>query len=89
MRADLLRMPRFFLHIADGDSVTRDIEGAEFLDIDAARDEANASAVDLVVEHLRSGLGLGLHRSIRITDETGTILEEVLFANAIVPVPRT
>jgi len=78
-------MVRFFFHITDGKSVTEDLEGEEFADIDAARAEATLAATELVSDSLKSGQGLRLHRTIRISDEVGNVIDEVLFANAVLP----
>jgi hypothetical protein len=79
-------MPQFFIHLVDGPTSVMDEEGYEFADIEDARREAVESARDLMASNLRDGKPLGLHRSFRIMDDSGALLDEVTFDDAV---PRT
>lgn len=61
-------MSRYYFHIREGDLLTLDEEGLELSGMDAARDEAAASMMDL----MRGGL---LGASIQIMDEVGNMLD--------------
>jgi hypothetical protein len=76
-------MPRYFLHVNQGTDVAKDLEGEEFDDLAAARQEAAGAARDLMASDLRSGQPLGLNRSIVITDESGDTIAEVSFKDAL------
>jgi hypothetical protein len=47
-------MPRFFIHVPDGDALRDDAEGAEFPSLEVARAQALAAARDRVVDELLS-----------------------------------
>jgi hypothetical protein len=68
------RMPRYYFHIRDGDTVIRDDEGTELPDFEAAQFEARMCARELIVECLRSGQEIN-GRKIEIADEGGAILK--------------
>jgi hypothetical protein len=70
-------MPRYFFHILHPDSspVTDD-EGAEFADLEAAKEEAAASIREMTAEAIKfgsKGAGLGME----IMDEAGKILSVI------------
>jgi hypothetical protein len=65
-------MPRYFFHIREGSSLTRDRLGQELPDAEAAREEAIATGQALMGEN-----GGGLHRTIEIVDETGHVVDEI------------
>ena len=65
-------MPRYFFHIREGASLTRDRRGLELPDAEAAREEAITTGHALLGE--RPGL---LYRTIEIVDETGHVVDEV------------
>ena len=44
-------MPRFYFDLHKGDRVTRDEEGQEFVDVDAAEREAEKSVVQIYRDH--------------------------------------
>lgn len=67
------RMPIYFFHIRDGDTVILDEEGAEFADTVAASEEARASASDLASELVREG-HYSLSSQVELTDEDGAVL---------------
>lgn len=76
-------MPRYFLHVQDGEQVAEDLEGAEFRNVEAAREEAANAAIELIIDSLRRRRGLRLERTIAIADETGRIVAEVRFDDAV------
>lgn len=76
-------MPRYFLHVQDGEKVAEDLEGAEFRNVEAAREEAASAAIELIIDSLRRRQGLRLERTIAIADETGRIVAEVRFDDAV------
>ena len=78
-------MPRYFLHVKDRSSLLEDPDGQEFADVAAAKEEAAASARDLMAECLRAGSPLGLHREVIIEDERGASVASVAFAEALPP----
>ncbi len=48
-------MPRFFLHVRDGDQFTEDPEGSDLPDLKAARAEAALAACEIAAERLEAG----------------------------------
>ncbi len=77
------RMPRFYLHLCDGDGLVEDEEGVELPDEAAARTAALASARDIMMDEVRSGT-LDLTSSIKVEDEDGMLLFTLPFAEALV-----
>lgn len=75
-------MPRYFLNLIERDDLIRDLEGTEFVDLDAARDEAVASIRAIVADHITSGEKL-LLRTIEICDDKGNHLATVKAASAL------
>ena len=73
-------MPRYYFHIFNGET-TIDEEGAEFVDLDAARESALEAARDMVCEAVREG-HLNLDHRIEITDEDNGPLMTVTFREA-------
>jgi len=65
-------MPRYYFHVREGATLTRDVCGRELPDAEAAWEEAIATGRALLGE--RSG---GLHRTIEIADATGYVVDEV------------
>ena len=75
-------MTRFFFHIRDGSVFIEDPDGTELDDLDAARDEALASARDLVAARVKAGLVVD-GRHFEITNEAGEILADVPLTSAL------
>ena len=78
-------MPRFFFHVRDGADLSRDTEGQECADVEAARREAVSSSREMLGEHILHGGRVG-QREIEIADETGHVVDvvssrDVLFQN--------
>ena len=69
-------MPRFFFNIRDGADLSRDCEGQELADVEAARREAINSSREMLGERLLHG-GPPSHRHIEITDVTGHVVDMV------------
>lgn len=67
---------RYFLHIRSHDGVVRDLEGAEYSDLEAARQDAIKSARELLSEMLRRGEVVN-GRTIEICDEEGRVRDTV------------
>jgi hypothetical protein len=76
-------MPRYFLHVKDGSDLLQDLDGQEFDDLTAAKQEAIGAVRDLMAECLRCGRPLGLSRAMVIADENGATLAMVLFESAL------
>ena len=71
-------MPRFFFHVLNGAELLRDPNGSDLPDLEDARAEALATALELWSEVLRSG-GDPRPYSIAIEDEQHRVLEVVEF----------
>ncbi|MGF7163694.1 hypothetical protein FHS85_005364, partial [Rhodoligotrophos appendicifer] len=69
-------MPMFFFNIARGDVVVRDYEGSELADLEAAREEAIASARETMSDAIRQGKDVS-SRAFEIFDEEGKFLLKV------------
>ncbi|SMF61224.1 DUF6894 family protein [Allosphingosinicella indica] len=74
-------MPRYFLHVLNGDGLTEDEEGLDLPDMEAAIEEAKQSIRFIVAEEARAG-HLHLRGSIRIDSPLGERQCEVDFADA-------
>ena len=69
-------MPRYFFHVREGAEVSRDWEGQELPNVEAARREAIAANREIMGEKILHGGSLD-HRSIEIADETGHVVDVV------------
>ena len=69
-------MPRYFFHVREGGDISRDREGQELPDADAARREAISAGREILGEKLLHGGSLN-GRAIEIADETGHVIEVV------------
>ncbi|TWF54454.1 DUF6894 family protein [Neorhizobium alkalisoli] len=45
-------MPRFYLHIRDGNDFIEDLEGSDLPDIRAAREEAEAAILEMLADRI-------------------------------------
>jgi hypothetical protein len=68
----LLRVPRFYFHLRDGDDLIEDQEGILLPDMDAVREEAFASAREILAERLKAGELLDGQR-FEIVDDCGVL----------------
>ncbi|KKC24380.1 DUF6894 family protein [Sphingomonas sp. SRS2] len=75
-------MPHFYLHLINGSGITRDQEGIELPDVDAARVEALAAIRSILKEELNNGQ-LDLGGRVAIEDGQGNFLCDVMFAEAV------
>lgn len=69
-------MPRYFFHVREGSELSRDAEGQDLSNAEAARREAVAATREMLGEKLLHGGALD-HRSIEIVDETGRVVDVV------------
>lgn len=69
-------MPRYFFHVRDGSELSRDLEGQELPDTEAARAEAINAGREMLGEKLLHGGSLN-HRQIEIADESGHVVDVV------------
>jgi len=69
-------MPRFYFHIRDEDGLTRDTEGQDLPDLEAARCEAVSAAREILGEKLLHGGSLN-HRTIEIADAAGDMVGQI------------
>ena len=69
-------MPRYFFHVREGGDISRDLEGQELPDAEAARREAICAGREILGEKLLHGGALN-HRTIEIADETGHVVDVV------------
>lgn len=76
-------MPMYFFNLRCKGEVTRDPEGQEFLDLDAARIEAIEGARDIAADRVKSGEPLNLADCFEITDEAGQLQTTVQFGEAV------
>jgi len=75
-------MPTYYLHIHNGLGVTRDEEGAEHDDLEAARAEALAGIRSILKEEVGTGR-LDLTGRIEIEDASGRLLLSIPFGDAL------
>lgn len=69
-------MPRYYFHVREGQEISRDAEGQELPDVEAARREAVSASREILGEKLLHGGSLN-HRQIEIADETGHVVDVV------------
>ena len=75
-------MPRFYMHIRDGEELIVDAEGCTFPDIDAASEEARVAIREMLAERIRQGEVID-GQAIEISDETGRTLMTIPFKDSI------
>lgn len=75
-------MPRFFFNVRDGADVSRDCEGQEFANAQAARREAVSAGREMLGDRLLHGGSLN-HRQIEIADETGHVVDVVTMSDIL------
>ena len=76
-------MPRYFFHVREQSEVSRDLEGQDLPDLNAARREAERIAREMIGERVLHGGDIG-GRCIDVAEEEGRVLasirlDEVLF----------
>ena len=75
-------MPRFYLHLCNGDGFVEDDEGVELPDAAAARLQAIEGLRDMMASDLRGG-ALNIASYIEIEDENRQIVATVPFLEAV------
>jgi hypothetical protein len=75
-------MPRFYLHMSDGNGFIEDEEGMDLPDEAAAREAALRCARDVMTGELRSGR-LDLTSFIEVENEQRKLLFTLTFADAV------
>ena len=74
-------MPRFFFHLHEGQYLV-DEEGLELADLSAARQRARDCVLDILSAEVKQG-HLNLNNRIDIADESGAVVEGLLFRDAL------
>ena len=69
-------MPRYYFHVREGGVLSRDEEGQELPDAEAARHEAISAAREILGDKLLHGGSLN-NRAVEIADETGHVVDEI------------
>jgi hypothetical protein len=69
-------MPYYYFHVREGSDFSRDEEGQELPNAEAARREAINTSREILGERLLHGGSLN-HRTIEIADETGHVVDVV------------
>ena len=69
-------MPHYYFHVREGSDLSRDEEGQELPNAEAARREAINSSREILGEKLLHGGSLD-HRTIEIADATGHVVDVV------------
>jgi hypothetical protein len=69
-------MPRYYFHVREGSTLSRDAEGQELPDAEAARQEAISATREILGDKLLHGGSLN-NRAIEIADETGHVVDEI------------
>jgi hypothetical protein len=74
---------RCLIHVITDCERIVDPDGSEFADLQAAREEANQSARDLMAGELLAGRPLPLGWRVQIAREDGTVLATIPFAGLV------
>ena len=69
-------MPRYYFHVREGGELSRDTEGQDLPNVEAARREAIAASREILGDKLLHGGSLN-SRTIEISDETGHVVDVV------------
>jgi hypothetical protein len=75
-------MPRYFLHIHDGETIIPDPDGRDYADLEAALFDAREGAREMLAEKLLKGAELDGQR-IEIMDADGALVDTVMFADQL------
>jgi hypothetical protein len=75
-------MPRFYMHVCNGNGFVEDDEGVELPDEATARTKAIAAARDVMAGDMRKG-ELDLTSFIEVEDEAKQLLFTLTFADAV------
>ncbi|MEY4707018.1 MAG: hypothetical protein RJB58_741 [Pseudomonadota bacterium] len=69
-------MPHYYFYVREGADLSRDEEGQDLPNVEAARREAISTSREMLGEKLLHGGSLN-HRTIEIADETGRVVDVV------------
>jgi hypothetical protein len=69
-------MPHYYFHVREGSEISRDSEGQDLPNLEAARREAVNVSREILGEKLLHGGSIN-HRSVEIADETGHVVDVV------------
>ena len=75
-------MPRFYLHVCNGNGFTEDEEGAELPNLKAARDQAIDGLRDIMASEMRQG-EVNMASFIEVEDENHVLVDTILFLDAV------
>ena len=75
-------MPRFYMHVCNGNGFVEDQEGVDLPDRDTARSKAVEAARDIMAGDLRKG-ELDLSSFIEVEDEAHSLLFTLHFSEAV------
>ena len=78
-------MPRYYLHIQQGDQLLQDPDGIECPNLEAARAEAVAGIRDILAEAIKRGADDGLDDVLVVADVSGRELMTIPFTEALPP----
>ncbi len=81
-------VPRYFMHVCNGDGFTTDEEGVELPDIHATRIAAIEGLREIMASELKDGL-LKTASFIEIEEENGELLLTVPFSEAVMVEERS
>lgn len=75
-------MPRFYLHLHDGDGWTHDQEGIEFPNVAAASAAALADAREIIAADITAGEPVLVESFIAVDDANGQEVYRITFGGA-------
>lgn len=78
-------MPRYYIHLVDGEDFTLDPDGTE-LALDAIEGYALLNARGCIAGDVQNGL-IDLHYRLEVHDELGQVVHRLAFADAVRVVP--
>jgi hypothetical protein len=81
-RRERSEMPRYFFHVREQSQFSRDAEGQELANLDAARREAVSIAREMIGERVLHGGAID-GRIVEIADEQDHILDEIRFDDVL------
>jgi hypothetical protein len=76
-------MTVYYLNILNGNGLTRDPEGEDFPDLDAARAKAAESVRSILSDELKSAGMIDLQGRIEIADQHGSVVLTLPFREAV------
>ncbi len=75
-------MPRYYLHICNGNGFTEDQEGQDLPSVESAREKAIAGLRDIMADELKGGV-MNMASFIEIEDESRQLVETISFHDAV------